>query len=75
MMKAILSLIELALVVLMFILVLNMTTSVMYSYQQSTDSMIHMMNTLEDTLPTNYTNPYGSMPSNYQNPMNFVVYP
>lgn len=75
MMKAVLSLIELALIALTFILVLNMTMSVISYYQQSTDSMIHMMNTLEDTLPTNYTDPYGSMPSNYQSPMGLVVYP
>jgi ABC-type transport system involved in multi-copper enzyme maturation permease subunit len=75
MMKAVLSLIELALIALTFILVLNMTMSVISYYQQSTGSMIHMMNTLEGTLPTNYTDPYGSMPSNYQSPMGFGIYP
>ncbi len=64
MIKIILALIELGLAILSFLLVLNLTTSMMYYYQQSTGSMIHMMNTLEDTLPTNYTSPYENLPNN-----------
>jgi len=63
MMKAVLSLIELVLIALTFILVLNMAMSVMSYYQQSTESMIHMMNTLEGTLPTNYTGSYDNAPT------------
>jgi len=75
MIKIILVLIELGLAVLSFLLVLNLTTSMMYYYQQSTGSMIHMMNTLEDALPTNYTSPYENVPNNFMSPVGFSLNP
>ena len=61
-MKTILAIVEIVLAIVTFLLVLNLTTSVMAYYQQSTESMIHMMDRLEENIPTNYTNPYDAIP-------------
>jgi hypothetical protein len=58
-----LTIIEIGLTILIFLLAFDMIRSVDAYYQKSTESMLHMMNTLEDTLPTNYTNPYGNAPT------------
>ena len=65
-----LTIIEIGLTILIFLLAFYMIRSVDAYYQMSTESMLHMMNTLEDTLPTNYANPYGI--SNYTNPYDGV---
>lgn len=63
-MKTILMLVEIGLTILIFLLVLNMTTSMMAYYQQSTAYLIHTMDKLEESIPTNYTNPYDVIPEN-----------
>jgi hypothetical protein len=65
-----LTIIEIGLTILIFLLSFYMIRSVDAYYQMSTESMLHMMNTLEDTLPTNYANPYGT--PNYTNPYDGV---
>jgi hypothetical protein len=64
MLKTILALVEIGLTIITFLLVLNLTTSMMYYYQQSTETMTRMMDRLQNTLPTNYSNPYSNVPEN-----------
>lgn len=66
-----LTIVEIGLTIMIFLLAFYMIRSVDAYYQSSTESMLHMMNTLEDTLPTNYENPYGNTP-NYTNPYDGV---
>lgn len=61
-MKTIVALIEIGLMIIMFLLILNLTSSVMAYYQQSTAYLIHTMDRLEESIPTNYTNPYDAIP-------------
>jgi hypothetical protein len=58
-----LTIIEIGLTIMIFLLAFYMIRSVDAYYQMSTESMLHMMNTLEDTLPTNYTDSYGNAPT------------
>ncbi len=70
-----LTIIEIGLTILIFLLAFDMIRSVDAYYQRSTESMLHMMNMLEDTLPTNYANPYDSMPNDLTSPVGLGLNP
>ena len=70
-----LTIIEIGLTILTFLLAFDMIRSLDAYYQRSTDSMFHMMDTLENTLPTNYTNPYDGMPNDFTSPVGLGLNP